>query len=243
MAVHKENQLRHILDRIQKRWGTKGLQPYRQASSQFNLPIIPTGFPTLDQALTIRGIPRGRISEFVGKPTSGALTVALHVAVTAQLANESVVYVDLSQTFDPDYAVYCGVKLDQLFLVVPYQPQKATEMIYDMAVGSGIGVLIFDALLSWSGQHQDQAYLWAWLRRLTNRLLHTHCAMIVLTPPLGEDQGWIDTATLRLRFHNEGWLYEHQAVAGYTVQVAVLKNRFSPTRPRVSLAIDLEPIW
>lgn len=189
----------------------------------------------------IGGIPRGRISEFVGMPTSGALSVALRSAVFAQKEGGAVVYVDLAETFDPDYAVYCGLNLDHLFLIVPRQPDKATEMIYDMAVGGGIGVLIFDTLLTWSGQ--DQAYLWAWLQRLTNRLLHTHCAMIVLTPPLITGQGWIDTAALRIRFRNQGWLHESHTVVGYQVQVNVLKNRFSPTRPTLSLVIKLENIW
>ena len=110
---------------IQQRWGTQALRrwgeapAYRQgqAARAVEAPHIPTGFPALDQALGIGGIPRGRITEMMGAPTSGMATLALKVIASAQSRRDMAAYVDLGYTFDPDYAARCGVTPDKLLLV------------------------------------------------------------------------------------------------------------------------------
>src|SRR4051794_6445170 len=109
VGVPMENTKRQSLDAavagIRQRFGSHALHTLGEAES---VASVSTGFAKLDKALGIGGVPRGHITEFVGTPTSGIHTMAFKVIASAHRMGEMVVYLDLGQTFDPDYAVRCG---------------------------------------------------------------------------------------------------------------------------------------
>lgn len=110
--------LHEVIAAIQRRWGARALRFLGNA--QNTLPsVITTSFAELDAALHIGGLPRGRISEFLGTPTSGMTTIALTMIAVAQARGDLVGYIDLSRTFDAEYAAALDVDLPSLLLVRP----------------------------------------------------------------------------------------------------------------------------
>src|SRR5262245_17732673 len=105
---------------------------------------IPTGFGVLDEALGVGGIPRSHITEFLGIPTSGAITLALKVIASAQALGDIAAYLDLSESLDADYVARCGVDLAKLVLVRPQPKEKSLDMLYDIVEKKGAGVMVFD---------------------------------------------------------------------------------------------------
>lgn len=129
-----------------------GIRVIGRASSAADAPpVIPTGFPALDKALGIGGLPLGRLSEIVGIPTSGMATLALKVIAEAQSGGQDrsplAAYLDLEKTFDPDYAARCGVNLERLLIVRPYTIRQGIAMLPDFALNGGFAVLVVDAPL------------------------------------------------------------------------------------------------
>ena len=108
---------------------------------------IPSGSYNLDSILGVGGIPRGRITEIYGNPSSGKSTLALHICKSAQDKNLIPVYVDLEYCFDPDYAKVIGVDLEKIIVIQPSYGEamfKAiTEMLHEI---EDLGVIIIDSV-------------------------------------------------------------------------------------------------
>jgi recombination protein RecA len=138
--------LQPLIAAIQRRWGVHALRCGGQAPAGA-LPALPSGFPALDAALGIGGLPRGRLTELLGAATSGKTTIALHALAAAQARGERVGYLDLPATFDPEYAAWCGVDLPALLLIRPQTPPDALDLLPPL-VASGLGMLLVDDLAS-----------------------------------------------------------------------------------------------
>src|SRR5262245_57015953 len=110
--------LAELITAVQRRWGTRALRLLRAATEEV-IPVVPTGFHDLDSALRIGGVPRGRITELLGTPTSGMTTIALTLIAQAQAQGDLASYIDLSKTFDAEYAALVGVDLAALLLIRP----------------------------------------------------------------------------------------------------------------------------
>jgi recombination protein RecA len=231
----KTRRLEMTVAAIQQRWGTKALHRLENSPAT-EVPHIPTGFPTLDAILGIGGIPRGRITEILGAPTSGMSTLALKIAAGAQATGDTVVYVDLSCTFDPDYAARCSIDPSKLLLVRPLQSGESLDITCAIVAGGGAGVLVFDAaphLLS--EPHSPRAFSTA-LQRLAGALSGSACAPVFLTSlPFGNaafQHNYPDEfnlphyASLRISMEKESWIRKRQDIAGYRTRVSVLKSQF-----------------
>ena len=118
MTPDKKPPLQSTLEAIRRRWGPDAV---RQASAQraAEPACLPTGFAALDRALALGGIPRGRITELVGAPTSGMTTLALTLIARAQQQGSQPVFIDLDHALDPAYAARCGVEVGPLLLARP----------------------------------------------------------------------------------------------------------------------------
>ena len=223
-----------IIRQIQQRWGTDAIQPLDAIKERPLFDVIPTGFSQLDQALPPGGIPRGRITELMGTATSGMTTVALSIAAQVQTMGEAVVYLDVNRTFDPGYTQASGLNLEHLYVLLP--DKAALEMAYDLVVGGGIGLLIFDSLSDWLSVNQDHERAHGWLQRLSNQLLPGFSAVILLNDtdiPLAQQ------AAVRLQFTRQAWHFQARDVEGYTTQVRVRKNRFAPEVDDIALTIRI----
>jgi recombination protein RecA len=107
--------------------------------------VIPSGFPALDAALGIGGLPCGRISEISGPDASGKQALAAHLIAQCQRAEGVAAYIDVGRQLDPDQMKVVGVDLDSLLVARPGDAPHAVEMAVRLARGGGIRLLIFDA--------------------------------------------------------------------------------------------------
>lgn len=164
----KKQRFEKTISGIQQRYGLKAIRPLKQTAAE---PILhlPTGFPDLDAALGIGGLPHGRITELIGMPTSGMSTLALKVIASVQGQGGTAVYLDVPHTFDPDYAHRCGVNLRQMMLVHPYNGKQAIAMLPDFAVNGGFDLLLLDMPLSLQTAHQEP--LWGFLHIPSKRYI------------------------------------------------------------------------
>lgn len=250
MQQGKRDKLNGAIAAIQKRFGSQAIGKQSDRSKR-EIPRLPTGFPALDAALS-GGIPHGRITEFVGIPTSGTMTLALKLIATTQAQGRTAVYLDTLHTLDPDYAHRCGVDLGRLLLVHPYNPQQAVAMLPEFIVSGGLDLLVLDMPLAQQTQPGQQERLSLAYGRLLAPLSKSGCALLVLTslPPASDatlatypsEAALPFYASLRLLLQKERWLFQRQDVKGYALKVQVIKNKLGPLNQSVPLAIDFQTV-
>lgn len=250
MSSEKKQKLAETMAELEDRWGSSAVRRLGGALRS-SVPHIPTGFPALDNALTIGGLPSGRITEIVGSPTSGVVTLALTLAARAQELSGSAVYVDLGHTFDPQFATQCGLDLNNLVLVRPKDTFQALSILHDFVEGGAIGVLVFDADLAHFGEPLQAKALATTLDRIISPLSQSTCLLLFLTSlrssgqaestPVqnGYPNGSIipHHSAIRLQVRREKWLYKDGDISGYKAQVVVAKNKLGPAEKQVNLTI------
>ena len=251
MGARKKRLLDMTVAAIQQRWGSQALRRGGQAAKG-QVPHIPTGFPALDKALDIGGLPRGRITEILGAPTSGMATLALKVLASAQAQRDMAAYVDLSYTFDPDYAARCGVKPDKLLLVRPHSGGQALEIIHTLVASRGVGVLALNSVSHLMAEAHGPQAISAALRQLSSTLARSACACLFLTPlhfgaaasPDNYPSGFAlpHYAAVRLLIEKERWIRKQRDVGGYQARVTVLKNKLGAEGKRARIAITFNGV-
>jgi recombination protein RecA len=127
---------------IRRRYGDDAL--VRLGECPARVDAIPTGSPSLDIALGVGGIPRGRITEIYGPESSGKTTLCLHLVAEAQRAGNTAAFIDMEHALDPDYARRCGVDVDRLYLSQPETGEQALE-IAEAVIRSGAAVVVVDS--------------------------------------------------------------------------------------------------
>jgi recombination protein RecA len=228
--------LQQIITAIQRRWGVRALRRLNQPTDDA-VAVIPTGFADLDRVLSIGGIPRGRITEFLGSPTSGMSTMVLRLLARAQAQGDIAVYMDLSRTFDPEYAASVGIDLAALLLLRPPTAADALELMHAMVTSGGVGVLIVDSLAILQSSPRDAPFLAQALRVLPGPLAASPWALIALTmlpysPALTRSLAASGSllghaASLRLHVAREDWLAGGQGLPGSAACLTVLKHRLA----------------
>jgi recombination protein RecA len=237
---------------IQKRWGPKAIRKLEASVTKMEIPHIATGFPALDRALGIGGIPRGRVTEILGAPTSGMATLALKLIARAQEDRDMAAYLDLSYTFDPDYAARCGASLERLLLIRPHSGREAVEITISLVGGGGIGVLVFDSVPQLLGETHGPQLMSAALRQLVGTLIESPCALVFLTPLYFGDAASEDNypsgfalphyATVRLLIEKERWIRRRQDIRGYRARVTVIKNKLAPAGKSATIVITFNGV-
>jgi hypothetical protein len=211
---------------IKQRFGARVLHTLGEAES---VASVSTGFAKLDKALGIGGVPRGHITELVGTPTSGLHTLVFKVIANAHRGGDMVVYLDLSHTFDPDYAVRCGVDIGNLLLVRPTTGDHALDMAYSFATQRSAGVIVYDDALLQHGKSMSFA-------PLLHPLASARCALLRIVRS-GEQ-----SASVRLHLSRERWLRQRRDVSGYWTRIHILKNKFAPTAEAVCVTIGFHSV-
>jgi recombination protein RecA len=125
--------LEALLVRLQAQWGEEVLRPVRALQAQ-SIPVIPTGSPSLDNALR-GGISLVRLTELCGRPTSGMATLVYRLIAQAQRGGAYALWLDLPGTFDPASAARCGLHLEQLFILRLDAPDEALPILRDLRPG------------------------------------------------------------------------------------------------------------
>lgn len=241
----RQHQLDMAVAAIHRRFGPRALVRGRSATAvggSDTVPHIPTGFPALDHALGIGGLPKGKICELVGPATSGKTTLALKFLAQAQASGAQVAYVDQALYFDPDYAHRCNVDLSRLVVGTSHDLQEALAITESLVRSGGLAALVFDALDFLWTDPIAVSFLAATLNRLPVALSRSGTILLVLHESPADSSSALSalahTATVRLEVIRERWLRCGEDVRGYEARVEVLKNRSaSPGRRAVSVAI------
>ena len=145
MATDKEKALRTALANIEKQFG-KGAVMRLGENVTMNVDAISTGSLSLDLALGIGGLPKGRIVEIYGPESSGKTTLALHVAAEAQKAGGNAAFIDVEHALDPVYADALGVDIDSLLVSQPDTGEQAMEICEALVRSGAIDVIVVDSV-------------------------------------------------------------------------------------------------
>ena len=115
-------------------------------AKKVDVDVIPTGSPSLDLALGVLGMPRGRIIEVYGAESSGKTTLALHIVAEAQKQGGVAAYVDAEHALDPVYAKKIGVKIDDLLISQPDYGEQALSIVEALVKSSAVKVIVVDSI-------------------------------------------------------------------------------------------------
>lgn len=141
----KKKALEAALSQIEKQFG-KGAVMKLGENAQMNIDVIPTGALSLDIALGIGGVPRGRIVEVFGPESSGKTTVALHMIAEAQKMGGEAAFIDAEHALDPVYAKHLGVDIDNLIVSQPDTGEQALEIAEELVRSGAIDIIVVDSV-------------------------------------------------------------------------------------------------
>ena len=251
-ATDKKKALETAMAQIKKSFGDGSIMRLGDAASM-NVEVIPTGSLTLDLALGVGGLPKGRIVEIYGPESSGKTTLALHVVAEAQKMGGEVAFVDAEHALDPEYAAALGVDIENMLVSQPDYGEQALE-ITDALVRSGaISVVVVDSVAALTPRAEIegemgesvvglQARLMSQaLRKLAGSIAKTNCLVIFINQirdKIGVIYGSSETTTggralkffasVRLDIRRTETLKNGGEIMGNHTRVKVVKNKVAP---------------
>ena len=146
MDETKKKLLEQAILQIEKQFGKGSIMKLGDSAAQNGVEVIPTGCLTLDYALGIGGIPRGRIIEIYGPESSGKTTFALHAIAEAQKQGGYAAFIDAEHALDPTYAKNLGVDTDNLILSQPDNGEQALEIVEALVRSNAIDIIVIDSV-------------------------------------------------------------------------------------------------
>jgi len=251
-SAERQKALDTALAQIERQFG-KGSVIKMSERTATPIEVIPTGSITLDMALGIGGLPRGRVIEIFGPESSGKTTLTLHAIASAQKNGGIAAFIDAEHAFDAEYAKKLGVDIDSLLVSQPDTGEQALE-IMDMLVRSGaLDLIVVDSVAALvpraeiEGEMGDssmglQARLMSQaLRKLTGSINKTGCVCVFinqLREKIGVMFGNPETTTggnalkfyasVRLDIRRIGQLKDGMDIMGNRVRIKVVKNKVAP---------------
>lgn len=251
-AEGKEKALKTAMEQIEKNFG-KGAVMRLGENVAMNVGAIHTGSLTLDLALGIGGIPKGRIVEIYGPESSGKTTVALHCVAEAQKAGGTAAFIDVEHALDPVYAKKLGVDIESLLVSQPDSGEQALEIAEALVRSGAIDIIVIDSVAAlvtkaeiegeMGDSHVGQlARLMSQaLRKLTGALSKTDCAAIFinqLREKIGVTYGnpEVTTGGRALKFYSSVRIdvrkgepiKDGSEVIGNRTRVKIVKNKVAP---------------
>ncbi|MBI2263428.1 recombinase RecA [Candidatus Berkelbacteria bacterium] len=248
----KNEALNTAISQIQKDFGEGAIMRLNEAR-RVNVEVIPTGSLSLDLALGVGGVPRGRIVEIFGPESSGKSTLVLHILANAQKSGGLSAYIDAEHAFDPEYAANIGVNLDELLISQPDTGEQALEIAETLVRSNALDVIAIDSVAALvpkaeiegeMGETQIglQARLMSHaLRKLTGAVSKSKTCLIFtnqLRMKIGVFFGNPETtsggmalkfySSVRLDLRRLEQLKEGENVIGNRVRVKVVKNKVAP---------------
>jgi recombination protein RecA len=146
VATEKEKAVELAIDQIERQYGKGSIMKLGEVPTRLMGDAISTGALSLDLALGVGGIPRGRVTEIFGSEASGKTTLAQHIIAEAQKAGGIAAYIDAEHAFDPRYAANCGVNLHNLYISQPDTGEQALEITETLVRSSGVDVIVVDSV-------------------------------------------------------------------------------------------------
>ena len=150
MAKKKElkiekGDLQEAVEEIKQRFGEGVIMKLREVRA-VDVDVIPTGSVSLDLALGVGGVPRGRVIEIFGPEATGKSTLALHICAEAQKRGGTAAFVDAEHALDPDYAKRIGVKIDDLLISQPDSGEQALQIVETLVRSGKLDVIVIDSV-------------------------------------------------------------------------------------------------
>ncbi len=251
-AEEKKKALEHAMSMIEKTYGAGAIMRLGQ-QKKMDVQSIPTGSMTLDLALGVGGVPRGRIVELYGPESSGKTTVALHIIAEAQKRGGEAAFIDVEHALDPKYAKALGVDIDNLLVAQPDSGEQALEIAEALIRSGAIDVLVVDSVAAMTtkaeidGEMGDNhvgqlARLMSQaMRKLTSVVSKTGCVAIFINQireKIGVMYGNPETtpggralkfyASVRMDVRKGETLKENGMPIGNRMKVKVVKNKVAP---------------
>lgn len=241
------------LVQIEKAYGKGSVMKLGESGANMNIETTPTGSISLDIALGLGGVPRGRVVEVYGPESSGKTTVALHMVAEVQKRGGIAGFIDAEHALDPVYAKNIGVDIDNLYISQPDSGEQALEITETMVRSGAVDIVIVDSVAALvpkaeiDGEMGDshvglQARLMSQaLRKLTAIISKTSCTVIFinqLREKIGVMFGNPETTTggralkfyasVRLDVRRIETLKQGGEMVGNRVRIKVVKNKIAP---------------
>lgn len=245
--------LEGALTQIEKAYGKGSVMKLGDSGANMNIETVPTGSLSLDIALGLGGIPKGRIIEVYGPESSGKTTVALHMVAEVQKRGGIAGFIDAEHALDPVYAKNIGVDIDNLYISQPDNGEQALEITETMVRSGAIDIVIVDSVAALvpkaeiEGEMGDshmglQARLMSQaLRKLTGVISKSNCSVIFINQvreKIGVMFGNPETTTggralkfyasVRMEVRRTESLKAGGEVIGNRAKVKVVKNKIAP---------------
>lgn len=245
--------LESALAQIEKQYGKGSVMKLGDTNANMNIETVPTGSVSLDIALGLGGVPKGRIIEIYGPESSGKTTVALHMVAEVQKRGGIAGFIDAEHALDPVYAKNIGVDIDNLYISQPDNGEQALEITETMVRSGAVDIIIVDSVAALvpkaeiDGEMGDshvglQARLMSQaLRKLTAVISKSNCIVVFinqLREKVGVMFGNPETTTggralkfyssIRLDVRRIEALKQGGDVVGNRTRVKVVKNKIAP---------------
>ena len=254
--MNKEDKLKALdaaITQIEKSYGKGSVMKLGDSGANMNIETVPTGSISLDIALGLGGVPKGRVIEVYGPESSGKTTVALHMVAEVQKRGGIAGFIDAEHALDPVYAKNIGVNIDELYISQPDNGEQALEITETMVRSGAVDIVIVDSVAALvpkaeiDGEMGDSHVglqarrMSQGLRKLTAVISKTNCTVIFinqLREKIGVMFGNPETTTggralkfyasVRMDVRRIETLKQGGEMIGNRVRVKVVKNKIAP---------------
>lgn len=245
----EKKDLEEAVEEIKQRFGEGAIMKLKEAKP-VDVDVIPTGSLSLDIALGVKGVPRGRVVEIYGPESSGKTTVALHILAEAQKKGGVGAFVDAEHALDPEYAAKIGVNVDELLISQPDSGEQALQIVETLVRSGEVDVIVIDSVAALapqaeiSGEIGDfqiglQARLMSSaLRKLSGIIAKTKTIVIFLNQTrmkIGVMFGNPETtpgglalkfyASVRIELKRIGQIKHGEEIIGSRIKAKIVKNK------------------
>jgi recombination protein RecA len=241
------------IGQIEKQFGRGAIMRLGDASARMAVEVIPTGSISLDLALGVGGIPRGRVIEIFGPESTGKSTLAQHIVAEAQRMGGMAAYVDVEHALDPSFAEAIGIKIEDLLISQPDTGEQALEITEALVRSNAVDVIVVDSVAALvpraeiEGEMGDshvglQARLMSQaLRKLTGAISRSRCSVIFINQ-LREKVGIMFGnpevtpggralkfySSVRIDLRRVETLKQGTTIIGSRVKAKIVKNKVAP---------------
>ncbi len=251
-AEEKKAALEVALAHIEKEYG-KGAVMRLGTLPDLNIEAIPTGSLTLDLALGVGGLPRGRIVELYGAESSGKTTLALHCIAEAQKQGGEVAFIDVEHALDPIYAKALGVDIDNMLVSQPDNGEQALEIAEELVRSGAIDMIVIDSVAAMVTKAEIEGTMGdshmgvlarlmsQAMRKLTSVIAKTNCVAIFINQvreKIGNPYGNPEVtpggralkfySSVRIEVHKGTKIKVGEEITGTSAKCKVVKNKVAP---------------
>jgi len=248
----KNKMVEEAVSEIKKRFGDGAIMRLGEAK-KMDLESIPTGSISLDLALGIGGVPKGRIIEVYGPESSGKTTLSLHIVAKSQKKGGTAAFVDAEHALDPEYAKKIGVNIDKLLISQPDSGEQALEIVEALVRSGAVDVIIIDSVAALTPKAEIEGEMGAShmgiqarlmsqaLRKLTSIINNTNTTVIFINQirmKIGVVFGnpEVTPGGKALKFHSSvrievrraAQIKQGENIIGNRVKVKIVKNKVAP---------------